>query len=584
MPPSPTRRMCGDSQPDRKTAQASVDSYGFKDGMILGDKIGDRNSGVLGGPLKGLNPDTISKLGWNQAQNGKQWSGPVSLPQGLFLAAASPFMVNGYAKGAAICYAPMNDATLKSLAAQLSVEIAFVSGNKVEAASEPSVKPFQITEGGAPIITSINGQDYVGAYSHLSAAGAGTGFVTFRNANDIVGPSKIFLLAFFGILALGTFLAVGLSEAFTGNLVKPLEALVQAALRLSRGEYPEPFHAERKDEIGLLQETFDKMTYSLQEHEAKLRAMIDVDPLTELVNHRRFKELLTVAMEKEERLSMVVFDLDHFSDYNRNKGFAEGDEILKACARLLNDMTPADGQVARYGGEEFAVMLPGHTLDSAAKFANGVLWSFSNLGFGLTLSAGCAERGQGTAQAGSICLAADLALAQAKQLGRNRVTDFNAIAQNGADPYELNRFLQDGTIATIQALAAAVDAKDSYTKGHSQRVAEYAADLCRHVGGSDAEVELVYRTGTLHDVGKIGVPDHVLKKAGPLTPEERAVTETHPALGEAIVRKVPQLQDTLPGVRHHHERWDGKGLPGWLSRSCNSLAGPHSGEATPTTR
>ena len=181
----------------------------------------------------------------------------------------------------------------------------------------------------------------------------------------------------------------------------------------------------------------------------------------------------------------------------------------------------------------------------------------------LSLSAGCAEFGTNSAQAEGLLLAAELAVSRAKQLGRNRVCRFDSVpgADQTADPYQLHRFMKDESLATIQALAAAVDAKDPYTQGHSQRVAEYAAALGRRMGMSESEVESVFVTGTLHDVGKIGVPDAVLKKPGRLDDHEREIIETHPGLGEVIVRKVPALAYTLPGVRHHHERWDGGGYP-----------------------
>jgi len=549
---------------DRATTQVEVNQYfpSMSDGLILVTEGGTELASS--GPLKGASPSTIAKLGWTSARDGKSWSGLVVLPKGLFLAATAPFMYGDFPKGAAICYSPMNDATLQTLAQQLSVQIAIVEGDKVVARST-SMKPFKLDGKTTGIYTQVGGEDYVGAYSAFRGAGDGTGFVTFRNANDIIGPSKLFLLMFFTLVALGFLLTAGLSEAFTRNLVRPLEGVVQAAIVLARGEYPEPFEVTRKDEIGLLQGVFNRMTRALQDHEQKLRAMIDIDPLTDLINHRRFKEQLSVELEKAESLSIVMLDIDHFSEFNSTKGMADGDTVLKACAALLLEITPEGAMVARYGGEEFALMIPSCELEDARALAESALAKFASLGFELTLSAGCAQKGTGTDQVGSLCLAAELALAQAKQLGRNQVSDFNTLAQDGTDPYQLNRFLQDGTIATIQALAAAVDAKDAYTKGHSQRVAEYAADLCRFVGGADSEVELVYRTGTLHDVGKIGVPDQVLNKPGPLTPEERAVMETHPALGEIIVRKVPQLADTLPGVRNHHERWDGKGYPDGLA-------------------
>lgn len=125
--------------------------------------------------------------------------------------------------------------------------------------------------------------------------------------------------------------------------------------------------------------------------------------------------------------------------------------------------------------------------------------------------------------------------------------------------------LRQEHLSTIQVLAAAVDAKDRYTQGHSQRVAHYAVELAQCLGYTEAKLERLFITGTLHDIGKIGVPDSVLHKPGPLTPEERSQMEQHPVLGELILKEVPQLADTLPGVRHHHERWDGKGYPDGLA-------------------
>ncbi len=125
--------------------------------------------------------------------------------------------------------------------------------------------------------------------------------------------------------------------------------------------------------------------------------------------------------------------------------------------------------------------------------------------------------------------------------------------------------IDEGNIATIQALAAAVDAKDSYTEGHSRRVAGYGAQLAKAIGLSAKEIDEVFMSGTLHDVGKIGIPDAILQFPGKLSSEEREIMESHPVLGFAIVSKAPQLHHLLPGIRHHHERWDGSGYPDQLS-------------------
>ena len=117
----------------------------------------------------------------------------------------------------------------------------------------------------------------------------------------------------------------------------------------------------------------------------------------------------------------------------------------------------------------------------------------------------------------------------------------------------------------IRALTSAVDAKDRYTMGHSDRVAHLAAQLARAAGLDDATANRVHLAGLLHDVGKIGVPESVLCKPGKLTDEEFDHIKRHPRLGHDILRGIPQLADILPGVLWHHERWDGRGYPDHLS-------------------
>jgi HD-GYP domain-containing protein (c-di-GMP phosphodiesterase class II) len=123
---------------------------------------------------------------------------------------------------------------------------------------------------------------------------------------------------------------------------------------------------------------------------------------------------------------------------------------------------------------------------------------------------------------------------------------------------EENRLL---FIDSIEMIAAAVDAKDPYTKGHSSRVSQYSVILAKEIGLDEQEVELVRDSATLHDVGKIGVDDQVLRKPGVLTDEEFELMKRHTIIGFEIVRQVQQLSDTLPGIRWHHESLDGSGYP-----------------------
>ncbi|MEV0976034.1 HD-GYP domain-containing protein [Streptomyces sp. NPDC049915] len=119
--------------------------------------------------------------------------------------------------------------------------------------------------------------------------------------------------------------------------------------------------------------------------------------------------------------------------------------------------------------------------------------------------------------------------------------------------------------ATIRALVQAVDIKDGYTRGHSERVGQASMMIARELGMSDERVEVLRFAGILHDVGKLGVPTRLLRKDGPLTPEERRIIELHPEYGHDIVRGISFLGEARSAVLHHHERLDGSGYPYGLS-------------------
>jgi putative two-component system response regulator len=116
----------------------------------------------------------------------------------------------------------------------------------------------------------------------------------------------------------------------------------------------------------------------------------------------------------------------------------------------------------------------------------------------------------------------------------------------------------------IFSLAAAVEAKDSLTEKHTQRVGESARLLGRRMNLSDKDLDALYRGGILHDIGKIGLPDSILLKAAPLDPDEQVRMRTHPIIGESIVKPLSSGSDLLPIIRHHHERYDGSGYPDGL--------------------
>jgi HD-GYP domain-containing protein (c-di-GMP phosphodiesterase class II) len=125
--------------------------------------------------------------------------------------------------------------------------------------------------------------------------------------------------------------------------------------------------------------------------------------------------------------------------------------------------------------------------------------------------------------------------------------------------------LKDTLFGVVRCLSTAIDAKDTYTCGHSERVARIAVRLGEEMRLTRGEISDLYLAGLLHDVGKIGIRDDVLQKEGPLTPEEYLHMQEHPAIGERIIANVTRLAYLRPGVRGHHERFDGKGYPDRLA-------------------
>jgi putative nucleotidyltransferase with HDIG domain len=125
--------------------------------------------------------------------------------------------------------------------------------------------------------------------------------------------------------------------------------------------------------------------------------------------------------------------------------------------------------------------------------------------------------------------------------------------------------LEESALEAIESLNATVDAKDPYTAGHSQRVQEIALTIGRQLGLSKARLETLALAGLFHDIGKLRVPDAVLTKPGPLSPEEFELIKRHPEDGAAILSHLHRMTDVIPFIRHHHERWDGLGYPDELA-------------------
>jgi putative nucleotidyltransferase with HDIG domain len=130
---------------------------------------------------------------------------------------------------------------------------------------------------------------------------------------------------------------------------------------------------------------------------------------------------------------------------------------------------------------------------------------------------------------------------------------------------ELYRQQSEFLASVVQALTSAIDAKDPYTCGHSDRVARVSVRLAQELGVDEETISTLYMAGLLHDIGKIGIDDNVLRKPGRLTDAEYEHIKLHPELGHRILADIRQLSNVLPVVLHHHEQWDGRGYPHGLA-------------------
>jgi putative nucleotidyltransferase with HDIG domain len=141
----------------------------------------------------------------------------------------------------------------------------------------------------------------------------------------------------------------------------------------------------------------------------------------------------------------------------------------------------------------------------------------------------------------------------------------DAFQNRSRELLDSSRQLEESLLETVETLNAAVEARDPYTAGHSQRVRRVALAVGRNLGLSSRQLGTLGTAALFHDVGKIGIPDSILTKAGPLERVEAAIMREHVLRGAEIVSKVSSFQDAVPAVRHHHERWDGLGYPDGLS-------------------
>lgn len=304
-----------------------------------------------------------------------------------------------------------------------------------------------------------------------------------------------------------------------------------------------------------------------------LFSRVITDPLTGLNNHRHFHERLEAEIRSAERfgerVSVAAMDLDEFTRVNSAHGHSEGDVLLNTVAEQVRGAVRDDDVVCRVGGDEIAIIFADTDSATAAQVCQRILERLrsgdSVEGRPVTASIGIATYPDHASDRDELVRKADGAQYWAKYHGKNQVMIYDPEVVLALDADERIRNLQEQShLATVSALAAAVDARDPLTQYHSRNVATLAVALAEAVGLDHNKVRFIEVAALLHDIGKIGISDAVLRKSGKLTPEERLHIEEHPQLGEQILSST-RLVEILPWVAAHHERYDGRGYPRGLS-------------------
>jgi diguanylate cyclase (GGDEF)-like protein/putative nucleotidyltransferase with HDIG domain len=351
------------------------------------------------------------------------------------------------------------------------------------------------------------------------------------------------------------------------------------------------------------------------------------DGLTGVKTHRFFMEALSAEWKRSTRagraFALVLMDLDRFKFVNDFYGHLEGDLVLQRVGHILETNCRRSDVVARYGGDEFVILMPETNMEHARQLATKLRgWVSADPLLrekNISASFGIACYPLHGSSPQELIQVADASMYLSKHQGGNAVSTADHFDPNeakkwkrdvleaylgvtlkrlfatGPEAFEeiysrLKQFteslattetpggkptvpttsqgpegLPQAVLDTVTSLAFAIDAKDHYTQGHSQKVSAYAALIAEALNMSDAEIEEIRLGGVLHDIGKVAIPENILNKSGPLNPEEWETMKTHVRFGAKILDPLAPLARIREMVLHHHEFFDGSGYPDALT-------------------
>ena len=348
-------------------------------------------------------------------------------------------------------------------------------------------------------------------------------------------------------------------------LVPLLAEDLPVGLVISASARPKEFTGDRRSTILLFASQVAQALKNTRLIE-EIKALGEIDSLSGLYNRRRALEQLELEVARARRyqgtFSLLIADIDNFKLFNDTYGHPVGDEIIRRVAGLLRHRSRSADFVGRFGGDEFVLILPETYRAGAATVADHLRGALGSLPYiapdgasiPLRMSFGAASFPEDGQEAAALIAVADANLYESKRWGGDTVTVRR-------EPVS-DETVDSGAFNTLDALVNAVDNKDHYTRRHSAQVAAHTAAIARSLGFSKQRQETLRVASLVHDVGKIFVPDRVLRKPAALTPQEAEAVKEHSLFGGKIISLyLPGHEEVRQAVISHHERWNGTGYP-----------------------
>ncbi len=293
----------------------------------------------------------------------------------------------------------------------------------------------------------------------------------------------------------------------------------------------------------------------------QLRERAEEDYVTGLFNHGYMQAYLEKALRRcdvsEEPLALLFLDVNNFKSFNDTLGHGAGDKVLQTVADQLRLMAEGVGAVGRSGGDEFMIILPGQTAEEAETFTEAFQDWLSESApavngiYRIRVSCGHAVYPEDAHSRHELLAAADARLYKNK---RQQSLHSRAGERRKEGPAL-------GVYGLLDRIVESVHSRDAYSRAHCELTADYALVLSRHLGLSPTAQKTLRLAALLHDVGKIGVPEALLSKPGPLNEHEFDVVKHQLSVAEHLIVDIPNAREVRDLVLLHHERWDGSGYP-----------------------